>query len=94
MRAAVLTRYGDVDALELREMPEPSPGGGSVKVRIAASSINPIDWKIRSGAARAIFIIRTFGFRAMAEIPPRPERAGIIAAWPVQFPCPNPGRCM
>lgn len=55
MRAAVLTRYGDVDALELREMPEPQPGRGSVKLRIAASSLNAIDWKIRSGVLKAWF---------------------------------------
>ncbi len=55
MRAAVLTRYGDVDALELRDVPEPQPGRGSVKLRIAASSLNPIDWKIRSGATKDWF---------------------------------------
>jgi NADPH:quinone reductase-like Zn-dependent oxidoreductase len=32
------------------ETPEPRPG--EVLVKVSASSINPIDWKIRSGAAR------------------------------------------
>jgi NADPH:quinone reductase-like Zn-dependent oxidoreductase len=53
MRACVLTRYGGVDALELRDMPEPKPGPGTVKVRISASSLNPIDWKVRNGSVKA-----------------------------------------
>jgi NADPH:quinone reductase-like Zn-dependent oxidoreductase len=49
MRAAVLTGYGDVDKLEIREVPEPEPGPGEMKVRVAGSSINPIDYGVRSG---------------------------------------------
>jgi NADPH:quinone reductase-like Zn-dependent oxidoreductase len=53
MKAVVLTDYGDVDRLELRDVPEPRTGPGQLKVRVVAASINPIDWKLRSGAARA-----------------------------------------
>jgi NADPH:quinone reductase-like Zn-dependent oxidoreductase len=49
MRAALLTEYGGVDKLEIRDVPEPEPGPGEVKVRVAASSINPIDYWMRSG---------------------------------------------
>jgi NADPH:quinone reductase-like Zn-dependent oxidoreductase len=49
MRAIVLTGTGDVDKLEVREVPDPEPGRGEVKIKVAASSINPIDWKIRRG---------------------------------------------
>jgi len=52
MKAVVLTDYGDVDKLELRDVPDPKPGPGEVKIRTAATSVNPIDWKLRSGAAR------------------------------------------
>ena len=52
MRAVVLTGYGGVEKLELREVAEPRPGPGEVKVRVAASSVNPIDWKLRNGAHR------------------------------------------
>jgi NADPH:quinone reductase-like Zn-dependent oxidoreductase len=52
MRAILLTDYGDVDKLELREVPEPEAGPGEIKVRLAASSVNPVDWKLRSGAYR------------------------------------------
>ncbi|HEY6823891.1 MAG TPA: NADP-dependent oxidoreductase [Steroidobacteraceae bacterium] len=52
MRAVLFTGYGGVDKLELREVPEPSAGPGEIKVRVAASSVNPIDWKLRSGSYR------------------------------------------
>jgi NADPH:quinone reductase-like Zn-dependent oxidoreductase len=55
MRAAVLTGYGDVDKLEIREVPEPEPGPGEVKVRVEGSSINPIDYGMRSGRLQARF---------------------------------------
>ena len=52
MKAAVLVGFGDVDQLELREVPEPKTGPGEVKVRVVATSINPIDWKLREGMKR------------------------------------------
>jgi hypothetical protein len=52
MRAVVLTGYGDVDQLELREVPEPEAGPGEVKVRVTGSSVNPIDYFIRTGRPR------------------------------------------
>lgn len=53
MKAVVLTAYGDVDRYEVRDLPEPVPGPGEIAVRVAAASINPIDWKLRSGAYQA-----------------------------------------
>ncbi len=55
MRAALLTEYGNVDKLEIRDVPEPEPGPGEVKVRVAASSINPIDYWMRSGRLQSQF---------------------------------------
>jgi NADPH:quinone reductase-like Zn-dependent oxidoreductase len=50
MRAVLLTDYGDVDRLELREdVPEPVAGPGELKVRVAATSVNPVDLKMRKG---------------------------------------------
>lgn len=40
---------GDVDVLQLREIPVPSPGEGEVLIALEASAINPADVKIRSG---------------------------------------------
>lgn len=50
MKAIVLTAYGDVTQLELRKLPRQRPGPNEIKVRMAGAGINPIDWKLRSGA--------------------------------------------
>ncbi len=52
MKAALLMGFGGADRIELRDAPEPSIGPGDVKVRAVATSINPIDWKLREGAKR------------------------------------------
>lgn len=54
MKAIVLTAYGDTRNLELRDLPEPTPGPNEIKVRMAGASINPIDWKLRTGALQAM----------------------------------------
>ncbi len=53
MKAVLLTAYGDVDRLQLREVAEPTAGPNEIKVRMAGASINPIDWKLRGGAYHA-----------------------------------------
>ncbi|HVT96616.1 MAG TPA: NADP-dependent oxidoreductase [Acidobacteriaceae bacterium] len=53
MRAVVLYEYGDVDKLRFEnDQQEPPFGPNEVRVRVRATSINPVDWKIRSGSAR------------------------------------------
>jgi NADPH:quinone reductase-like Zn-dependent oxidoreductase len=53
MKAVVLYEYGDVDKLRFEnDQQEPPFGPNEVRVRVRATSINPIDWKIRSGSAR------------------------------------------
>jgi NADPH:quinone reductase-like Zn-dependent oxidoreductase len=53
MKAVVLNEYGDVNQLKfVNDQQEPPLGPGEVRVRVRATSINPIDWKLRSGAAR------------------------------------------
>ncbi|WP_148572319.1 NADP-dependent oxidoreductase [Nocardioides caldifontis] len=49
MRAAVYEEYGDAGVLEVREHPDPPVGPDTVLVRTRATSVNPVDWKIRQG---------------------------------------------
>lgn len=54
MRAWVHDRYGGPEVLQVRELPDPAPGPGEVLVAVHATSVNPVDWKIRVGKQRAI----------------------------------------
>jgi len=54
MNAVVLYEYGETDKLQYKtDQQEPPFGANEVRVRVRATSVNPIDWKLRSGAARA-----------------------------------------
>ena len=55
MKAVVLHGYGDVDELRLEDAEMPPVGEKEVRVRIRATSINPVDWKIRSGQEKTQF---------------------------------------
>ena len=50
MQAVQVNRYGGPEVLEIGESPDPHPGPGQVRVVVHAASVNPIDYKIRSGA--------------------------------------------
>jgi NADPH:quinone reductase-like Zn-dependent oxidoreductase len=44
MKAIVFRRYWSPDALELVDIPAPTPASDQVVVRVIASSVNPVDW--------------------------------------------------
>ncbi|HTO05141.1 MAG TPA: NADP-dependent oxidoreductase [Opitutus sp.] len=54
MKAIIINGYGDPEELREAELPVPQPSTGEVLVEIHAASINPVDWKIRSGRMSAI----------------------------------------
>ena len=49
MRAAVYDRFGGPDVLSVRDVDDPPVGPDTVLVRARATSVNPVDWKIREG---------------------------------------------
>jgi NADPH:quinone reductase-like Zn-dependent oxidoreductase len=55
MKAVVLHEYGGPDKLKYEDFADPVPGEGEVLIRVAAASVNPVDWKMRSGEAHAMF---------------------------------------
>jgi NADPH:quinone reductase-like Zn-dependent oxidoreductase len=55
MNAVVLHEYGGPDKLRYEQVPDPVAGKGEVLVRVTASSVNPIDYKMRSGEAKERF---------------------------------------
>ena len=58
MKAAVADRYGAAGVIEIRDVPVPEPGPGQVRVRIHASSLNPIDHKLREGSLKVFLPLR------------------------------------
>lgn len=59
MKAIVIHGYGSPEVLKYEDYQDPVPGPGDVLVKVAASSVNPFDFKVRSGAMKD-FIPLTF----------------------------------
>jgi NADPH:quinone reductase-like Zn-dependent oxidoreductase len=56
MKAVVLHEYGGPEKLRFEDnVPEPQISGDTVLIQAAAASVNPIDWKLRSGMRQKDF---------------------------------------
>jgi NADPH:quinone reductase-like Zn-dependent oxidoreductase len=54
MKAVLLHGYGGIDQLRYEDAPDPKPGPDEVLVKVAATSVNPIDWKVRRGDLKGV----------------------------------------
>jgi NADPH:quinone reductase-like Zn-dependent oxidoreductase len=68
--------YGGPEVLKLRRIAPPKPAAGEVLVQVRTASMNPVDWKIRSGMLQKFFPV-TF-----PAITGRDGAGDIIAAAP------------
>lgn len=50
MQAQIINRFGGPEAFEFTEVETPPARAGEVRVRVAYAAVNPLEWKIRSGA--------------------------------------------
>ncbi len=56
MKAVVLHEYGGPEKLRFEDdVPEPQISGDTILIEAAAASVNPIDWKLRSGMRQKDF---------------------------------------
>jgi NADPH:quinone reductase-like Zn-dependent oxidoreductase len=55
MKAVVLWEYGGPGKLQYEDVEDPIAGEGEVLVRVTASSVNPIDFKLRSGVMKDVW---------------------------------------
>ena len=49
MKAMVYEKYGSPEVLELREVQKPAPKDDEVLIKVAASSVTPLDWHFLTG---------------------------------------------
>jgi alcohol dehydrogenase len=54
VKAVVQTGYGDNRVVEVRDFPKPEVGRHDVLIEVIAASVNPLDFKIRSGQLRLL----------------------------------------
>jgi NADPH:quinone reductase-like Zn-dependent oxidoreductase len=55
MKAIVVHQYGGPEVLKFEGYPDPVPGPNDVLVRVAAASVNPIDYKRRAGLTKDFY---------------------------------------
>ncbi|MDY6525266.1 NADP-dependent oxidoreductase [Acinetobacter faecalis] len=53
MKAIQFSQYGKANVLEIKDVKIPTINAGQILVQVKAFGINPIDWKLRSGAMKA-----------------------------------------
>jgi len=54
MHAVRIHSFGDADVLKVEDIPTPEPAENEIVVRVMAASVNPVDYKIRSGKYPAV----------------------------------------
>jgi len=57
MKAVVLKSYGGLDALEVRDVPPPTPKADQVLVRVHAASVNDWDWEMVRGQSLVVRLL-------------------------------------
>ncbi len=79
MRSLIYNKYGGPDVLEVADVEKPEPDENSVLVRLKASSVNPVDYKIRRGDMK-IMSGKKFPKNAGSDFAGVIEKAGEMVA--------------
>lgn len=78
MKAAVYTRYGPPDVLQVRDVEKPVPKDNEVLIQVRAASVNPLDWHFMRGSP--YFIRLMSGLRKPKETRLGADVAGKVEA--------------
>jgi NADPH:quinone reductase-like Zn-dependent oxidoreductase len=80
MKAAVCTRYGPPEVLQMREVADPVVGKGDVRIRIRATSVTPSDCFVRSAVPQARLATRLMVRLVLGLTRPRRAIQGSVLA--------------
>lgn len=73
MKSILYRQFGSPDVLELAEVPRPTAGRGQVVVALRATSLNPIDYRVRRGTMWPL------ASKSLPKVPGA-DVAGVVAA--------------
>jgi NADPH:quinone reductase-like Zn-dependent oxidoreductase len=77
MKAAVYTRYGPPDVVQITDVEKPVPKANEVLIKVRAAGLNPLDWHFMRGTPYAVRLIA--GLRK-----PKVPRLGVDVAGQVE----------
>jgi NADPH:quinone reductase-like Zn-dependent oxidoreductase len=84
MRAAVCTRYGRPEVLQLREVEKPIPRDNEVLIKIYATTVTSSDWFIRSALRSAPVTTQILLRLVMGFTRPRKPILGLVLAGEIE----------
>jgi len=77
MKAAVYTRYGPPDVVEVNDLEKPVPRDNELLIKVRAASVNPLDWKTMTGGP---YIVRLL----LGLFTPKIKQLGVDVAGQVE----------
>lgn len=89
MRAMVIHQHGGPEQLQSEERPMPQPGDDDLLVEVYATSVNPVDTKIRHGGGAPRKFPLTLGFDASGVVTACGARVRGFAPGDEVFGCPH-----
>jgi NADPH:quinone reductase-like Zn-dependent oxidoreductase len=84
MKAAVCTRYGPPEVLQLQDVHDPVPGARDVLIRIRATTVTPSDCYIRSAIPSAPLAMRLLARVVIGFTKPRRPILGAVLAGEIE----------
>jgi len=80
MKAAIYSRYGPPDVVQITDVEKPVPKDDEVLIKVRAASVNPLDWRLMRGVPPILHIL----FRMRKPTITQPGRPGRDVAGQVE----------
>lgn len=93
MKAIRIHEFGGPEVLSIDEIPVPQPAPDEVLIKVHATSVNPVDWKIREGQRKEKFPVKlplTLGWDVSGTIEALGEKVGAFRKGDEVYGRPDP----